>query len=224
MASDFSVNRNEALRYLSCYDGNISEDVQRIMDECEKEFVSAAAPRFIYRYFDVSVRDNRTELAGTGVALEGSSICGHLEGCSGVILLAATLGSGTDMLIRKMQVRDMAYAVVTDALASAAIEQVCSEAEEKIKSQYPEKYFTWRYSPGYGDFSLDIQKKLLDILDAGRRIGLCTSASNMLTPIKSITSVMGVSETPLPQSVRGCITCSMKDRCKFRRRGLHCGF
>ena len=118
---------------------------------------------------------------------------------------------------------DMAKAVIADAFAGAAVEQVMNEAEKLIKAEFPGKYFTWRYSPGYGDFPIEIQKQLLDVLDAPRKIGLCTSDSRMLAPVKSVTAVMGVSDAPLPARKRGCVTCNMRQRCQFRKRGLHCG-
>ena len=119
----------------------------------------------------------------------------------------------------------MAKAVVTDALASAAVEEVCALAESEIKSRSESGFFTWRYAPGYGDFDINIQKDFLSLLDAQKKIGLYTSGDTMLlTPIKSVTSVMGVSDTPLPPKKRGCITCNMKDSCAFRKRGSHCGY
>ncbi|MBE6852048.1 MAG: methionine synthase [Ruminococcus sp.] len=219
-----SINRPEALRYLACHDENISELESGIMDRCESELVGILSPRFVYRYFDIEVSADKVKLIGANLILDGADISAHLNECSGVVLIAATLGADADALIRKMQITDMARAVITDALASAAIEQVCVAAEEKIKSEHTGKYFTWRYAPGYGDFSIEIQKRFLDVLDAPRKIGLCTSESSMLTPIKSITSVMGVSETPLSHKMRGCITCDMREKCRFRKRGLHCGF
>lgn len=218
-----SLNRSEALRYLSCHDEEAAASIPGI-DECENELLKVLRPSFIYRYFDISVKDDEVKVEGSKLVLKGKDISGHLQNCYGAYLIAATLGPEADRLIRKIQITDMAKAVITDAFASAAIEQVCAEAEEKIKSNEPGKYFTWRYAPGYGDFSIDIQKDFLDVLDAPRKIGLCTSQSRMLVPIKSVTSVMGVSDSPLPPSARGCVTCSMREKCKFRKSGMHCGF
>ena len=163
-------------------------------------------------------------ISGCTLALNGSDIAAHLEGCSGVIVMCATVGGVADRLIRRLQVEDMAKAVIADAFAGAAVEQVCAKAEEIIKKEFDGKYFTWRYSPGYGDFPINMQKQLLDVLDAPRKIGLCASGSSMLTPVKSVTAVMGVSDKPLPSKKRGCVTCNMRETCQFRKRGTHCGF
>lgn len=220
------IDRSEALRYMVCSDENIVEGViAEYIDECEKRLLEVVSPKYLYKYFNIRKADNGIIPEGTNLVFAGNDIINHLEGCSGAVIIAATVGPAVDRLIRTLQVEDMTKAVIADALASAAVEQVCAMAEEEIKERMGEgRHFTWRYAPGYGDFSLDIQKRLLDVLDAPRKIGLCTSDSRLLTPIKSVTSVMGVSDNELPPKARGCITCNMREKCRFRKRGQHCGF
>lgn len=219
------INREEALRYLSCSDEkSIGSTAAEIMDQCEKMLLEVIAPKLVYRYFTISSSsDNKVTLEGTPLVLTGKDITNHLAGCSGAVLIAATIGPGADRLIRRLQVEDMAKAVITDAFASCAAEQVCEYAEDLIKNEFEGKYFTWRYAPGYGDLPIDIQKIFLDVTDAQRKAGICTSDSRMLTPIKSVTSVMGISEKPVPTRARGCVTCNMREVCNFRKRGMHCG-
>lgn len=217
------INRREALRYLSCTDEKAAEGMS-IIDECADELLKVLNPKYIYRYFDIKFSGNEVIVSGARLLLKGKDIVSHLEGCSGVYLIAATLGPGADRLIRTLQISDMAKAVTADAFASAAVEELCLAAEREIRDEVPGRFFTWRYAPGYGDFDIEIQKNFLDVLDAPRKIGLCTSDSRLLVPVKSVTSVMGVSENPLPERARGCITCGMREKCKFRKSGNHCGF
>lgn len=210
------INREEALRYLALREGmTLNDGVLRYIDECEERVTRALSPRFLYRRFSLSE---------PVIPLDGSDIKAHLDGCTEAVILCATVGAGVDRLIRALQVEDMAKAVIADAFAGAAVEQVCEYTEKEIKRAASGMFFTWRYSPGYGDFPLETQKPLLDALEAPKKIGLCATDSFMLTPIKSVTAVMGVSEKPLPERVRGCVTCTMGERCEFRKRGTHCGF
>lgn len=220
-----SIDRDEALRYLS-YRGNedIGEIAAAYLDECEKRLIESIRAKYVYKCFPLEWENGQPKTVGCALSLEGKDIAAHLSGCSRIIIMAATVGSGVDRLIRMYQVSDMAKAVITDAFASSAVEQVCNAAEGEIKAEIGEGYFTWRYSPGYGDLSLELQKPLLDAVDAPRRIGLCTSESSLLTPIKSVTALIGVSDTALPAKAGGCVTCTMNKVCQFRKRGLHCGF
>jgi len=220
-----SIDRAEALRYLCCRDEkSIGERAEKYLDECEERLLKVISPKFLYKYFSLSFQCGAPIIDGCTLELCGNDVAAQLEGCTGIILMCATVGGGADRLIRLLQVEDMAKAVIADALSGAAVEQVCGMAEEIIKKEFDGKYFTWRYSPGYGDFPVNIQKQLLDVLDAPRKIGLCATESSMLTPVKSVTAVIGVSDKPLPNIRRGCITCNMREVCRFRKEGNHCGF
>ena len=136
--------------------------------------------------------------------------------------MCATLGSNVDKLLRQTQAQDMAKAVILDAMASAAIEQVCDEAEKEISARLENKHFTWRFSPGYGDFPIAVQKDFLTALNAQKVIGLCASQSGMLTPTKSVTAVISVHEKSVQQQKHSCESCNMRDRCNYRKTGGTC--
>ncbi|MCM1525087.1 MAG: methionine synthase [Ruminococcus sp.] len=217
------IDRAEAFRYMGMNE-NAPENIAELADECEKRLTEAAAPKFRSVFEEIAnITENSVTLSESGLVLEGADIASHLKNCFGAVLLCATLGNEADRLIRTLQIEDMAKAMIADAFCGAAIEQVCDKAEAVIKEDFPGKYFTFRFSPGYGDFPIEIQKKLLNVLDARRKIGLCATDSFMLAPIKSVTAVIGVSHTPLPPEKRGCAVCNMRESCNFRKRGSHCG-
>lgn len=208
------LNRNEAVRYLGGAGISLNYRMDRLMDECEKEILEKANPKFLY-----------TEIALPNQEfMQGKDIENHLSGCRKAIVMCATLGAEIDKLIRISQIADMAKAVVIDSFASVAIEQVCSKADELIAEKYPDCYMTFRFSPGYGDYPIGLQQKILTLLDAPRKIGLTTNESCLLIPSKSVTAVMGLSDSPIERRKRGCAVCNMRDKCKYRRNGEHCGF
>ena len=49
---------------------------------------------------------------------------------------------------------------------------------------------TMRYSPGYGDWDLPVQKAMLELVE-GRSIGLGLTETFILQPRKSVTAVIG---------------------------------
>ena len=115
-------------------------------------------------------------------------------------------------------------AVVLDSMANVAIEQVCDKAERLITAELPDCYLTYRYSPGYGDYPVTMQQRFLEILDAPRKIGLSRNESYLLTPAKSVTAIIGASKQPVERRRRGCAVCNLRETCRYRRRGNHCGF
>ena len=218
------LNRQEAFRYMGYKTGNIDEKIIALTDQCESELISVIKPRFVYKVFDIEHSDNGVVVNNTSLILKGKDISDHLKDCERCVLMCATISIDVDNLIRKYEAQDMAKAVIADCLASAAIEQVCNEAEKEIKSDVGEYNFTWRFSPGYGDFPLEIQRDFVDVLDAQKRVGVNVSESLIMIPRKSVTAVIGVSEKEISKGRRGCVCCNMKDRCAYRKRGEHCGF
>ncbi|MDE6593889.1 MAG: methionine synthase [Oscillospiraceae bacterium] len=216
------INRAEAFRYMGLRE-EPPENISSLADECESRLISAASPKFHWVYADISENSGDVvTLSGYRLVLRGKDISEHLSGCFGAALLCATLGDGVDKLLRTVQAEDMAKAVTVDAFASTAVEQVCDIAEKEIEERFAEKFTTWRFSPGYGDFPLECQGDFLGAVNAMRTVGVCVTEGGLLTPTKSVTAVIGISETEVPRKHRGCGTCSIRDKCNFRKNGGHC--
>jgi|GEM_PF-23033 len=179
------INRREALSYMNVRASEVPADIDALLTKYEPLLIEAISAKYVYKAF---LREK------SPLKLEGGDIHQHLEDCDHALIFAATLGLSVDELIRKTEASDMAGAVVLDALASAAIEQVCDKAEAEIRRKYGT--ITSRYSPGYGDFPLEIQQELLTALNAKKRIGLYANESNLLIPRKSVTAVIGIAAKP----------------------------
>ena len=219
-----SVNIAEALRYMGNKGTEITENMKSVIEKCEKKLLEAIKPEFTFRCFDIQITDAGVSIEGTSFILKGNDINNHLSGCQKAVLMCATLGMASDKLIHQLSVSDMSESFITDALASALIEQVCDKAEKEIKKQLPDWFMTWRFSPGYGDFPIEQQADFLTVTEASKRIGIYLSEGGMMIPSKSVTAVIGLSENEIKQNKRSCACCNMADRCDFRKRGEHCGF
>lgn len=212
------ISTHEAARYMGIK-GEIPKHVAELLD-CTEELVrERLIPKYIYREAKLCYHDDELYAEGISAPLSGTDIKKHLTGCTKAVFIAATLGSEADKLIRQAEVRDMAEALAVDALCSAAVEQVCDRAEEEIFSQLTAPYRTWRFSPGYGDFPLALQKDILNYLNAMRRIGLTVTDTSLLVPTKSVTAVIGVSDKPVEHKAIKCENCNMNQSCAYRSIG-----
>ena len=205
----------EALGYCgSREDGD--RRIRKLMSVCAEEVKKAARPKSVYRLFSVIQEEGGVFLSEGDLRFPGRDIKQHLEGCPECILLAVTLSSGIDELIRKKEVSDLAMALCTDTLASVAVEKYCRYMGEKICGQMKDTYATYRFSPGYGDLPLSCQRDFLRVLNCRKRIGLGVSESGLLIPRKSITCIIGFSEKPLPVKSRGCELCRLSKTCSHK--------
>lgn len=208
------VPREEALRYLGCGGAQPDEATAALLEARIRAVEEAAAPRWTALEVPLTLRPGGVELGDWSIRSE--KLRAHLEGCTAALLFGATLGVGVDRLIARSAAGRVAQAAVDQAVAAALIEAVCDHACDQLAKQYPGKYLRPRFSPGYGDFPLTNQPELLRRLDGPRKIGLTATDSCLLAPIKSVTAVIGVADTPGKCHAGGCATCS-KTNCAFRR-------
>ncbi|OUQ50874.1 Vitamin B12 dependent methionine synthase activation subunit [Lachnoclostridium sp. An118] len=207
----------EAVRYLGFGRREADEATLRLVAAAFSQLEKAASPRIVWRVFDLKTAgEGRLDIGGMEV--ESRSLWKNMKGCCQAVVLGATLGSGVDLLMRRQSLTDMAAAVVTQACAAAMLEEYLDGEQEKIGRELERegKYLRPRFSPGYGDFSICHQGQLLAMLEAPKRIGLSLTDSSMLTPVKSVTAVIGVSTVKEPCHRKGCEACGKTD-CIYRR-------
>lgn len=211
----------EALRYLGVQDPPAPQLLAQAR-EVAAQLTARLEPRYLYRVFPLERRAEGIALAGSGVTLTGALAEKMLSQCGQAALLGCTLGQEFDRLLEETQRRDMARAVMLDACGGALVEAGCDRAEKELKDRLPGRYLTDRFSPGYGDLPLALQRPICAALEAGKRLGLYVTESLMLNPVKSVTAVIGISHTPQMARIRGCEHCAMGETCALRRRGTSC--
>lgn len=207
----------EVLRYLGFKNKPADESTLKLIDECKSEIKELTNGRYVYKSYDIDLKDKKVILKNAGLEIESNSLYKLLKDCRSCFIIAATLGNAVDARIRYYEAADLTRAVVFDACASTAIEDVCDNAEEEIKRIINNKYLTMRYSPGYGDLSIALQKKFISLISADKTIGLTVSQSNVLFPLKSVTAICGVTDKNAGNDRKNCVNCSKFNDCRFRR-------
>lgn len=211
-----AIDIAQAARYFGVR-GEADAATMALLEKCAVPILAAAMPRAVWLEADVNA------LTDAGI-LQGEDVMRHLEGCRRAILLAVTLGAGVDAQIRRAGVGDIAASVASDALGSALAEQAADLAEGELRQLAAQEgtYLTGRFSPGYGDWPITVQPQVASVLDTARRAGICVTDSNLMTPRKSITALLGVSDHPVKGHLAGCGHCVLQSRCEYRKRGKTC--
>ena len=208
----------EVMHYLGCQSGDarleqqIAQAIQRVLQ--------LARPKLVYQVVTVSGYDNELQ-----IPLHGEDVKRLLQSCHHAIFMAATLGAAVDLETKRLAIKDMGELLVFDAACNAAIEVLADEFQEERRVYYQarKQYLSDRFSCGYGDLSIQIQKAFCDALDTKRTIGLYVNDSYLLMPMKSITALIGIADQPQPKRISGCENCDMKETCQLRRGGQRCG-
>lgn len=222
---DLIIDKNEVLRYLGYRGQNLSENLMNKIHSVRIESKSLFQPKFIYDVYSINKSEKNVEITGTSLKLLGKDINKLLKDCDKCILMAVTLGNNIERRIRFYERIDLTKAVILDACATTAVEEICDLIQNKIKEGYIKegKSLTFRYSPGYGDLSLDIQKDFMNVLNAERRIGVTVSEHMLLFPRKSVTAIIGIKNGYGNNQKYTCVSCSNYNTCCYRREGENHG-
>lgn len=207
----------EAIRYLGFGKNAVDDRTFALIINSFRELEEVADERVVYRIFSLDIgQDNRIKIGN--MIIDSMNLRKNLKGCHEVILFGATLGTGVDMLMKRRAVTDMASVVVLQACATAMLEEFCDRCVDQISEELNREglYLRPRFSAGYGDFSISHQEEILRMTDAPKKIGLTMTNGSMLTPIKSITAVLGISDKNILCHREGCEVCEKTD-CDYRR-------
>ena len=184
------IDRREALRYAGVR-GDAPE-VASLLEECINEATSHLSYKLCYAYYPLTRVKFSLDLGFARV--ESRGLAEHLEGCSQVIVIAATLGVAYDRLLARAAKTSPTKALLLDGLGAERIEALCDLfcEEESVRLQAVGATLTRRFSAGYGDLPLELQKSIFCALDCERNIGLTLNGSMLMSPQKSVTAIIGI--------------------------------
>ena len=188
--NDIPVNSREVFRYMSCRKPD--KQTESLLDFCITESRKELSYKVCYSVFDVSIEGEVIDLGFAETKSYALSI--NLKGCKKAIVFAATVGHGIDRLIKKESLLSPAKSLCLQALGSERVESLCDAFNEEMKTYFEKQgcKLKPRFSPGYGDLSLELQKELLPALNSAKLLGISLSNNLMMSPSKSVTAIIGI--------------------------------
>lgn len=183
-AQEIEINRNElALRL-----GVSREYDDELIRKCRQMLLDVIDYKCAYIRTDIDMSNENVCNFGF-MTVDSSALYKNLNGCSEAFVFAVTTGIAVDRLLARLKIISSAEYFVTDAIASAAADSFCAYAAGKMKEGLS---CPPRFSPGYADLSLRFQLPLLSRLDAHGLLGITLDNAYLMTPVKSITAIMGI--------------------------------
>lgn len=181
------INVREALRYAGCARGNY--EMLELFHSCVDEAESLLKYKVCYCVLDAKVHNGICDFDYFSVQSE--KLAKNLSGCERVLLFAATIGTAFDRIIAKYTQLSPSRAVMFQALGTERVESLCDmfcadfETENNVVLKP-------RFSPGYGDFPLSVQKDIFSVLNCPKNIGVYLNDSLLMSPSKSVTAFAGI--------------------------------
>ena len=181
------VDKKEILRYAGVR-GTADEKTEELLEECLSLVDGKFKYALCYKRFGVTPTENGFDL---GFATVNSELVKkRLEGCSEIVLFAATVGMETDRLISRYSSVSPARAHMIQSIGAERIEALCDTFESILKADGID--LCPRFSAGYGDLPLELQRDIFKALDCSKNIGLTLNDSLLMSPTKSVTAIIGI--------------------------------
>ena len=195
-ASKLVIDRREVKRYLGYSRVALDEGLDdALVDEAVEKVRPLIAGKACYCRYPLSLTPPDTLHLPYG-SVQSSHLYKNLSGCSEVWIFAATIGAAFDRQLARESLRSMTGAALMQAVGAAAIEAVCDELNEELAelAESEGRSLCPRYSPGYGNFSIENQKGVFALLNPPKYIGLSLTDSMLMKPEKSVTALIGIKD------------------------------
>lgn len=211
----FVLNKKEVQRYAGYFrpDSEFDEELDKLLYQAIDEVKSKLTYKVCYRRMELKWENGKPVLP---FATDSKDLPVFLKGSDEIVLFAATIGLEIDRTIARYQRISPTKALLLQAYGAERVECLCdvfcSEILEEVKKDG--KNCTSRYSPGYGDLSLDKQVDFFKLLDCNRQIGISLNESLLMTPSKSVTALFGIGHC-VGETKHKCSSCTKTD-CEYR--------
>ena len=184
------IDKGEILRYMGCRESTPQIDAlfERSLSLCADKL----SYKVCFAEYDVSIDGTSCDLGFT--ATKSADLAKCLYGCDRILLFAATVSLELDRLILRYGRSEPSVSVCLQAIGAERIEALCNAFCREMRSKYAAlgKSLRPRFSAGYGDLSLEVQRDIFNALGCERRIGLTLNDSLIMSPSKSVTAIIGI--------------------------------
>ena len=167
--------------------------MKELAESAVQEISAAMNCRSVYAKFPLELQEG-DRITFAGKLLSSHHLTLNLHDCHSVYLFAATLGPAVDKCIQKESRINPAKAVMMQAAGAMFIEKYVDLLVEFLREQEAGEGNSLRprYSPGFGDVPLAVQKTFFELLECQKNLALTLNDSLIMSPEKSVTAFVGV--------------------------------
>ncbi|MBP3826988.1 MAG: methionine synthase [Prevotella sp.] len=166
------------------------------IDKVLQKVKSFLKPSFCYfvKYGALDLEQYTLTIEGTTLSV-GKIIARQLRGAEAYAFFVCTAGMDFEDYQRElMRKGDMVRVFIADALGSVIAEKAADRMEESLQMNIDKLGWkhTNRFSPGYCSWHVSQQQLLFPLFGTPEPCGVHLSDSSLMTPIKSVSGVIGV--------------------------------
>lgn len=171
----------------------LDEKTLKEVEEARKEAQELVNPRGLYEEVEFFVSEDAVEIrcGDRTYLLTSRRLAQRLKGSKSGYIFIVTIGEKVEERVQELMSKgEYSKALMFDAVGSAFVEGLAEEAQKYLASISKPHLLTYRFSPGYGDLDLAVQKVFFEILGP-QEIGVTLTKKMMMKPRKTVTAVCG---------------------------------
>ena len=177
----------EILRYAGVKQSD--NEILPLIESCINEIKEKLSFRVCYRVLSVNINEDVCDFGDFKV--NSKDLAKNLKDSEHVLIFASTIGIEIDRIIAKYSRISPSKTLIFDALGAERIEALCDSFCEEF-SKEKGVLLKPRFSAGYGDLPLTVQREIFSQLNPDRKIGLTLNESLLMSPSKSVTAFAGI--------------------------------
>jgi hypothetical protein len=210
--NDLKLDKNEI--YLNLGYGGVQPDPQivEMIDEIYVKVAEIAKPKAIYTLLKGKVLSKSFIEIGIETFKVGPIITSYLANVSHFGVFIVTAGGEYDHYLKQLRENgDIVNEFLADAVGSEIAEATVRYVMKEIADEVEMLDFTITnpYSPGYCGWILKEQKKIFSLFSLDN-FGVSLSESSLMSPIKSVSGIVGIGKDVLKLPYT-CEICTMKN-------------
>lgn len=215
--STLSLTANDLFAEMGYGNTAPEEPVEALALSMLKEVSSRTVPRCTFGLFDGTVDDGYVTLNGGEPFPVGGTIASLLKGSERFALFAATAGMAFQEYQDSLKAEgDILKCFIADIIGTCIAEKAGDQMERLLEKELGGERHTNRLSPGYCGWHLTGQKTLFRLM-GGAPCGISLSDVCLMTPIKSISGIIGIGPE-VDEKKYGCQYCELETCYKRKRK------
>jgi cobalamin-dependent methionine synthase I len=186
------IEKKEVLKSLGYYRKKksvLSPSIDALIEGEIKKTKGLVKGKGVYIILPVESK-SKSKIVLKNITFKGMAIAKAMAKAKEIALFVDTIGPALEAEVNRLYQRDeYTKATILDTIGSVAAEEGAEYLNSLIVKKA--KKSTPRFSPGYGDWNLSIQKRLLEVIQASK-IGVTCNEAFFMIPRKSVSAVIGL--------------------------------
>ena len=217
--SRIRIDPGEMMRLLGEQQGMIDTHTSSLLEQYTEECLRVSSPSGAFVLVEALESSSEEKISIQRISFDsGKIIHKMLRHSAFYALFIVTAGPGPENLARSL-LSEGSYleGYIADLVASALVDSAADQVQEDVRQLAHTRglKITNRYSPGYCSWNVEEQQKLFSLFPEGS-CGISLSESSLMSPVKSISGIIGLGTDVLFRDYT-CEICPMPD-CQFRKK------